>query len=65
MWKKSSYSKSNGNCLEWRASSYSSVNGQCVQVRGADVRDSKDPGGPVLSFDGSAWGRFLAGIKSS
>jgi hypothetical protein len=61
MWKKSSYSKSNGNCLEWRAS----TSGQCVRVRGADVRDSRDPGGPVLSFDGSTWGRFLAGIKSS
>jgi hypothetical protein len=52
-WTKSSYSRSNGNCLEWRTSSSD-----------AQVRDSKDPDGSVLTFSGSTWGRFLAGVKA-
>ncbi|CAM00701.1 uncharacterized protein DUF397 [Saccharopolyspora erythraea NRRL 2338] len=37
----------------WLRSSYSNLNGNCVELsvpRGL-VRDSKDPGGPVLSAD--------------
>jgi hypothetical protein len=30
---------------------------------GAGVRDSKNPSGPVLGFDGDAWGRFLGTTK--
>lgn len=48
----------------WCKSSYSSNNAACVEVRVADgtvgVRDSKDPGGPVLAFAGPAWSRFVA-----
>lgn len=62
-WKTSSYSAYNGNCVQWRKSSYSMNNGDCVQVRGSDVRDSKDPDGPVLSFSVAAWGRFLGEVK--
>jgi hypothetical protein len=35
LWRKSSYSGSNGNCVEvaaWRKSSYSGSNGNCVEV---------------------------------
>jgi hypothetical protein len=71
-WRKSSYSFSNGNCAEvarWRASSRSSVNGQCAEAgtcrHGVAVRDSKDPGGPVLTFAGSTWGRFLAEVRGA
>ncbi|MFI9318886.1 DUF397 domain-containing protein [Kitasatospora aureofaciens] len=28
------------------------------------VRDSKDPGGPVLLFEAEAWSSFVAGVKS-
>jgi hypothetical protein len=66
-WKMSSHSTYNGNCVQWRKSSHSSHNGQCVEFRGqeaAHLRDSKDPGGPVLSFGGSTWGKFLAAVKS-
>jgi hypothetical protein len=28
------------------------------------MRDSKDPGGPVLSFTSAEWSSFLATIKS-
>ncbi|MBG0819409.1 DUF397 domain-containing protein [Planomonospora sp. ID91781] len=53
---------------EWRKSSYSTDGGNCVEV--ADnlsgvvaVRDSKDPGGPVLLFSPDQWRSFIGGIK--
>jgi Domain of unknown function (DUF397) len=54
----------------WRKSSYSGSNGGgCVDV--ADnlpgvvaVRDSKDPGGPVLAFGPDEWRTFTAAIKT-
>ena len=52
---------------EWRKSSASSSNANCVEVRGqgeaVDVRDSKNPDGPVLSFGSGEWATFVAGIK--
>jgi len=75
IWRKSSHSGSNGgNCVQvaaaWRKSSYSGSNGGgCVEV--ADdlpgvvaVRDSKDPGGPVLAFTPEDWRAFTAAIKA-
>jgi Domain of unknown function (DUF397) len=65
VWQKSSYSCSNGNCVEvgWRTSSYSVSNGGCVQVAPAParvlVRDSKDPEGPALAVPTPAWRSFL------
>jgi Domain of unknown function (DUF397) len=62
-----------GNNLDdatWRKSRYSGSNGgACVEV--ADdvvgvvaVRDSKDPGGPVLAFRPDDWQAFTAAIKT-
>ncbi|MDG4796787.1 DUF397 domain-containing protein [Micromonospora sp. WMMD1082] len=53
----------------WRKSTRSnSSGGECVEV--ADnlagvvaVRDSKDPSGPVLAFDPTAWQSFLGLAK--
>lgn len=53
-WRKSSYSFSNGNCAEV---------GQDGAVVG--VRDSQDPGGPVLAFPAGAWAAFTAALKSA
>ncbi|MFI2030869.1 DUF397 domain-containing protein [Streptomyces buecherae] len=54
----------------WRKSSYSGDNGgNCVEVAPGfpgvvPVRDSKDPDGPALAFDASAWAAFVAGVKA-
>jgi hypothetical protein len=65
------------NGAAWRTSSYSGGNGgQCVAVAavsGRDtgqgdglclVRDSKDPGGPVLAFGRQARSDFAADVKA-
>lgn len=53
---------------EWHKSSRSGSNGQCVEARLAgshtDVRDSKNPAGPILTFTPNAWRAFVASIKS-
>ncbi|WP_405686410.1 DUF397 domain-containing protein [Streptomyces sp. NBC_01387] len=55
-WFKSSYSDNGGNCIE--------VAANLVVSHGVvPVRDSKNPSGPALAFDDSAWGAFIAGIK--
>ncbi|MEU6572248.1 DUF397 domain-containing protein [Streptomyces sp. NPDC046805] len=51
----------------WRKSSYSMGNGgNCVEVadgeRSTRVRDSKDPGGPVLAFGRAPWRRFVTAL---
>jgi len=70
-WRKSSYSNGQASCVQvkgvWRKSSYSNGQANCVEVRGqaeaVDVRDSKDPGGPALSFGAVQWAAFTEGIK--
>lgn len=56
------------NRSEWFKSSYSAQNGDCVEARnrcdgGVDVRDSKEPGGPVLSFSARARCSFLGAVR--
>ncbi|GAA2984855.1 DUF397 domain-containing protein [Streptomyces fulvorobeus] len=58
--------------LSWFKSSYSSNGGNCVEVaanliasRGiVPVRDSKNPGGPVLDFPAGPFAAFVAGVKA-
>ena len=54
----------------WRKSSYSGSNGgDCVEIavlsdNSRAVRDSKDPGGPVLAFGPDDWRAFTVAIKA-
>ncbi len=55
----------------WKKSSYSGYNGECVEVANSgsglvQVRDSKAaPGGPVLQFAQPDWAGFLAWVRRS
>jgi hypothetical protein len=68
VWRTSSYSGPNGDCVEvgWRISSYSSPNGDCVEVapapRGVLVRDSKHRYGPALTVPTATWRAFLTTV---
>ncbi|MFE1172650.1 DUF397 domain-containing protein [Streptomyces sp. NPDC058773] len=73
-WFKSSYSGSaGGNCLEvaydWRKSTYSgSEGGNCLEVAtcpsAIHIRDSKNPGGPILTLSTAAWSAFLSDVTN-
>ncbi|RKN05732.1 DUF397 domain-containing protein [Streptomyces radicis] len=52
----------------WFKSSSSAQNGDCAEARrradgGMDLRDSKDAGSPVLTFDRSDWAAFTTAVK--
>ncbi|MFH8403464.1 DUF397 domain-containing protein [Streptomyces sp. NPDC018019] len=56
------------SAFSWTKSSYSGGNGACVEVAvpapaAIAVRDSKDPDGPRLTFDTSAWSTFVADVR--
>jgi hypothetical protein len=52
----------------WHTSSFSGT-GNCVEVRMTPsnvlVRDTKDPGGPILCFTPDEWQAFLQGVRAS
>lgn len=74
-WRKSSRSGNNGQCVEvrksmlspdWHKSTRSSGNGNCVEVRhrqNIQIRDSKDPNGPMLTVTDNDWLAFLNFVK--
>jgi hypothetical protein len=53
----------------WRKSSYSSGNGQCVETatigQVVAARDSKDPDGPALIFPDKSWAAFINAVKAN
>jgi len=53
----------------WVKSSFSFANGNCVEVAElpgdtVGIRDSRDPGGPVLRFTSDEWHAFLGGVRN-
>jgi len=55
---------------DWRKSSYSSQSGNCVEVATnllgtVVIRDSKNPGGPELTFTQDAWRTFVRSTKAT
>jgi len=55
---------------QWRTSSYSGSNGNCVEVAAASrvrvlVRDTKDREGSVLTFPPNVWERFAQRVKAN
>ncbi len=53
-WVKSSFSFSNGNCVEVASLADGEVG----------VRNSRDSGGPVLRFTPEEWHAFLGGVRN-
>jgi hypothetical protein len=54
---------------QWRKSSYSGdTGGECVEIAAVSpsiaVRDSKNPEGPMLTFDAATWAEFTSVIKA-
>jgi hypothetical protein len=52
----------------WRTSTYSNNGGACIEIAPATagliaVRDSQDPGGPVLAFTTGQWAAFTGTVK--
>jgi hypothetical protein len=53
--------------MNWRKSSYSLSNGNCVEVGTGQamvaVRDSRDPDGPAIDVSPRAWAEFTEQVK--
>ncbi|MFE7464557.1 DUF397 domain-containing protein [Streptomyces sp. NPDC057499] len=56
-WVKSSYSGGGGSCVEWSPA-------QAFTTGIVPIRDSKNPGGPVLHTSPAAFASFVAGVKA-
>ncbi|MCX2183268.1 DUF397 domain-containing protein [Streptomyces sp. SKN60] len=58
-----------GGTDSWTKSSYSGGNGACVEVKSPvvnaiDVRDSKAPEGPSISFGPGSWNAFVGEVSA-
>ena len=53
--------------LVWRKAQLSTTNGSCIEIASLAgkiaMRDSKDPGGPVLVYTPTEFAAFLDGAK--
>jgi len=53
--------------LAWRKSTRCATGG-CIEVATTPgrslVRDSKDVGGPILTFENSSWSDFVAAVRT-
>jgi hypothetical protein len=53
--------------MDWRKSTYSGTNGSCVETASGEgvvmVRDTTDRSGGTLSFTADAWRTFLGALR--
>jgi hypothetical protein len=70
-WRTSSYSNSQGACVDvaaWRTSTRSMDSANCVEAgngpSAVGVRDSKDPDGPVLEIAPREWQAFTRSLQT-
>jgi hypothetical protein len=71
-WRKSSYSNSQGNCLEvanWRAPDHGTAQGECALARKATtavlVRDTTNRSGATLAVSAETWRALLAKVRAA
>ena len=61
-------SESERASLVWCKARRSTANGQCVEIASASgrvaIRDSKDPGGPILVYTQAEFSTFLEGARN-
>jgi hypothetical protein len=55
--------------VTWKKSTRSNGSGECVETAYLNggvqaVRDSKDPAGPILTFESSQWRTFIGAVKA-
>jgi hypothetical protein len=63
------YHSASDSSQNWIKSSYSMTNGNCIEVAGLSgeligVRDSKNPAGPVLGFRPAEWDAFVGDLRN-
>jgi hypothetical protein len=63
------YHSESNSSQNWIKSSYSMTNGNCIEVAGLSgevigVRDSKNPGGPILGFRSADWDAFIGHVRN-
>jgi hypothetical protein len=69
-WRKSSYSATEGNCVEvaldWRKSSYSGAQSECVEVKlshSVGIRDTKARNHGQLTVSPAAWAAAVSVLR--
>ena len=63
-WRKSSYSMSNGQCVEVAIVARDHFTGGCIGIRDSQAVASASAG-PVLCFGHGVWSAFLAEVRAS
>jgi Domain of unknown function (DUF397) len=62
------YHSGSDSSQNWIKSSYSMTNGNCIEARRSagliEVRDSKNPGGSILGFGPAEWDAFVGQVRN-
>lgn len=62
------YHSESDTSQNWIKSSYSMTNGNCIETRRLgrliEVRDSQNPAGAILGFGSAEWGAFIGHVRN-